>query len=138
MVEQAGKEEAQANDYKRQIGKLENDKAGLLAQMDGQKSGLGDQRESPPAKQDKQPVATRAAGQQAPAQEIGKAQADTVPKWTVIGMTASTVVVSTADRRVVALAAGETMDGITVHHIDVGKGVAQTNFGELWYAKKEK
>ena len=57
---------------------------------------------------------------------------------TVIGMTASTVVVSTADRRVVALAAGETMDGITVHHIDVGKGVAQTNFGELWYAKKEK
>ena len=131
-------ESAQANDYKREIGKLENDKAGLLAQMEGQKSGLGGHGERPAAKPDKQPSGVRVADLQAPVQGIAKAQPDMMSKWTIIGMTESTVVVSTADRRVVALAAGETMDGMTVHHIDMGKGVVQTNFGDLWYTKKEK
>ena len=138
LVGQASKESAQANDYKREIGKLENDKAGLLAQMEGQKSGLGGHGERPAAKPDKQPSGVRVADLQAPVQGIAKAQPDMMSKWTIIGMTESTVVVSTADRRVVALAAGETMDGMTVHHIDMGKGVVQTNFGDLWYTKKEK
>lgn len=56
-------------------------------------------------------------------------------QWNILGMTASTVVVSTSDHRVVALAAGESMDGITVHQIDLDKGVARTSAGDLSYKK---
>lgn len=55
------------------------------------------------------------------------------PKWTVLGMTATTVVVSTANHRVVALAAGESLDGVKVQHIDLDHGVAETSAGNLTY-----
>jgi hypothetical protein len=51
------------------------------------------------------------------------------PKWTVLGMTASSVVVSTANHRVVALAAGETLDGIQVRKIDLDRGTVETSAG---------
>jgi hypothetical protein len=53
------------------------------------------------------------------------------PKWTVLGMTASSVVVSTANHRVVALAAGETLDGIRVQKIDLDHGTVETSAGVL-------
>jgi hypothetical protein len=55
------------------------------------------------------------------------------PKWTVLGMTATTVVVSTAHHRVVALAAGESLDGVKVQRIDLDHGVAETSAGNLTY-----
>jgi hypothetical protein len=53
------------------------------------------------------------------------------PKWTVLGMTASSVVISTANHRVVALAAGETLDGIRVQKIDLDHGTVETSTGIL-------
>jgi len=50
-------------------------------------------------------------------------------------MTASTVVVSSPDHRVVALAAGESLDGLTVHRIDLSGGLAETSLGNLEYKK---
>lgn len=55
------------------------------------------------------------------------------PKWTVLGMTATAVVVSTANHRVVALAAGESLDGVKVQRIDLDHGVAETSAGNLTY-----
>lgn len=80
------------------------------------------------------PAAVRASGlaQNAPRATAAPASAQ---QWSVIGMTASTVVVSTPDRRVVALAAGESLDGLTVHRIDLDKGVAETSMGNLAYKK---
>jgi hypothetical protein len=55
------------------------------------------------------------------------------PQWTVLGMTATTVVVSTPHHRVVALAAGESLEGVKVERIDVAHGVAETSAGTLTY-----
>jgi hypothetical protein len=55
------------------------------------------------------------------------------PKWTVLGMTATAVVVSTVNHRVVALAAGESLDGVKVQRIDLDHGVAETSAGNLTY-----
>jgi hypothetical protein len=54
-------------------------------------------------------------------------------QWTVLGMTATTVVVSTANHRLVALAVGETLDGVKIERIDVAQGVAETSAGNLTY-----
>jgi hypothetical protein len=54
-------------------------------------------------------------------------------KWTVLGMTATTVVVSTTNHRIVALAAGETLDGVKIERIDVAHGMAETSTGTLTY-----
>jgi hypothetical protein len=53
------------------------------------------------------------------------------PKWTVLGMTASSVVIATANHRVVALAAGETLDGIRIQKIDLDHGTVDTSAGVL-------
>lgn len=63
---------------------------------------------------------------------INNMEAD-AKKWTVLGMTASTVVVSTGNHRVVALAEGESLDGIKINRIDLDQGVAETSAGKLAY-----
>jgi hypothetical protein len=84
-------------------------------------------------------VAAEPAPQAAPV-PVAAAPATPVPatatdasQWTVLGMTATTVVVSTAHHRVVALAAGETLDGVKIERIDVANGVAETSSGTLTY-----
>jgi hypothetical protein len=56
------------------------------------------------------------------------------PGWLVLGMTATTVVVSTPDHQVIALGAGESFQGVTVKKIDVAQGLAETSAGTLAYA----
>lgn len=50
--------------------------------------------------------------------------------WRLIGMTATTAVIS-ASGKVVALGAGESYEGVTVENIDLDKGVARTSAGDF-------
>ncbi len=93
-------------------------------------------RQMPVSQAKPEKPAPRQAVARPPAGNAANAPADAArQKWTVLGMTASTVVVSTPDRRVVALAAGESTDGLTVQRIDLANGVAETTLGSLVYKK---
>ncbi len=128
--------------HKKQVAALEQRLAAAESQLQAAHQAqehaaperLARQAPVPPAKVEK--PAPRQAAAKLPAGNTDKAPADAArQKWTVLGMTASTVVVSTPDRRVVALAAGESLDGVTVQRIDLDKGVAETSGGSLAYKK---
>jgi hypothetical protein len=55
-------------------------------------------------------------------------------RWRVIGMTATTAVISTP-KRVVALTAGESADGLTIEKIDMDSGTVQTSEGTLAFRR---
>lgn len=128
--------------HKKQVAALEQRLAAAESQLQAARQAqehaaperLARQAPVPPTKVEK--PATRQAAANPPAGNAANAPVDAAkPKWTVLGMTASTVVVSTPDRRVVALAAGESLDGVTVRRIDLDKGVAETSGGSLAYKK---
>jgi hypothetical protein len=116
--------------YKQQIAVLEKRLADTETRLQAARSERAGRKTAAA-----HPVATAEALPASPpphAQTQVETQAPvSLPKWTVLGMTASSVVVSTANHRVVALAAGETLDGIRIQKIDLDHGTVETSAGVL-------
>lgn len=126
LREQGGRLEAELSEMRsshaREVSALEKR---LAQSADAQKPA---KRDDAPKGTGKAPAKAAAGGEAAPAPAAQGRGA----QWTVIGMTATTVVVSNPKtKKVSALAVGESVDGIGILRINVDQGEVETSAGTL-------
>jgi hypothetical protein len=140
LEEALSRSQASVTTLERRAAELDREKARLAGELDAARTAAAakvatlEQRlaeaHRPPAMAPDQPRKGR-RGDRVP--EPAPAQAPVPPEWKILNLSANTVVVSTRDHKVVALAAGEALEGVTIVKIDPDQGLVETSAGPFTY-----
>lgn len=131
LAERLARIETDLHASETQRNAVEQEKSDLTKRLAALRAGKPAKYDEPRGRGPREAVGTVPTAQ-APVQP-GPFPVAVSPDWKVLGMTQTTVVVSTPNHKVVALAVGEGLDGVTVRGIDSARGVVDTSAGTLAY-----